>query len=96
MMNTIVAHPAARMGEPRLARATGTAGGWILGIAWLVLAGGLLVAGLLGWAGWQSDATAASLVVAVAVAVGTLLQFLLLFSYAVLLRGMAQLLRRVG
>jgi hypothetical protein len=94
-MNTIVANPQARF-EPRLARATGTAGGWILGIAWTVLVGGLLVAGLLGWAGWNSDADVASLVMAALVAAGTLLQFLLLFSYAVLLRGMAQLLRRVG
>lgn len=93
--STIVARP---MVSPRrsMGRMTGVAGGWILGIAWLVLGLGLMYAV---WLGTRTDAATGErplLVLAVGVAAGTLLQFLLLFSYGLLLRGMAVLLRRVG
>lgn len=98
MMNTIVAHPAAGVAQPRLARSTGTAGGWVSGIAWVLLGLGLLVAAWFGWAGWQAggDSGTALMMTAAGVAAGTLVQFLFLFSYGLLLRGMAHLIRRVG
>lgn len=93
--STVVARPMVSPRHSGLARTTGAAGGWVVGIAWVLLGLGLLYAG---WFGYQTNAAGERpfLWIAIAVAAGTLVQFLFLVSYGLLLRGMAQLLRRVG